>query len=62
MLAGLVIGLPPVFNYGSDEIYNKVVPEVRLDKLLTSKVVFTVWVDPFWEEICCSCNHRSLRW
>lgn len=28
MLAGLVIGLPPVLNYGSEEVYNRVVPEV----------------------------------
>lgn len=28
MLAGLVIGLPPVLNFGTPELYNKVVPDV----------------------------------
>jgi len=28
LLAGMVIGLPPVLNYGSPELYEKVVPDV----------------------------------
>ena len=28
LLAGLVIGLPPVLNFGSEELYNRVVPEI----------------------------------
>lgn len=29
LLAGLVIGLPPILNYGSPEIQQRVVPDVR---------------------------------
>ncbi|TFK43097.1 peroxisomal acyl-CoA-dehydrogenase [Crucibulum laeve] len=32
LLAGLVIGLPPVLNYGSSELYNKLVPETFAGK------------------------------
>ena len=30
MLAGLVIGLPPVLNFGSKQLIEEVVPDVRL--------------------------------
>jgi hypothetical protein len=30
LLAGLVIGLPPILNYGSPELQQKVVPDVRV--------------------------------
>ena len=30
LLAGLVIGLPPILNYGSPELYKKIVPDVRM--------------------------------
>jgi len=33
MLAGLVIGLPPVLNYGSQDIYDRIVPEVYSSSL-----------------------------
>jgi len=33
MLAGLVIGLPPVLNYGSQDIYDRIVPEVYTSSL-----------------------------
>ena len=29
LLAGLVIGLPPILNYGSSDLQRKVVPDVR---------------------------------
>ncbi|KAF9057315.1 peroxisomal acyl-CoA-dehydrogenase [Panaeolus papilionaceus] len=32
MLAGLVIGLPPVLNFGTPELYNKVVPDALAGK------------------------------
>ncbi|EAU80545.1 acyl-CoA dehydrogenase [Coprinopsis cinerea okayama7 len=32
LLAGLVIGLPPVLNFGSEELYNKVVPDALAGK------------------------------
>jgi len=30
LLAGLVIGLPPILNYGTPELQRKVVPDVRV--------------------------------
>jgi len=38
LLAGLVIGLPPILNYGTPELQRKVVPDVR---------VLTLYLSPF---------------
>jgi len=39
LLAGLVIGLPPVLNFGSDELYNRVVPDLLDGKTYISLAI-----------------------
>lgn len=55
MLAGLVIGLPPVLNYGSQDIYDRIVPEVcsssfshvLLSHLIRPLLAKNTWLSPY---------------
>jgi hypothetical protein len=63
LLAGLVIGLPPVLNYGSPELYKKIVPDVGIrsnSKLW--KNLSVVCLVSFWEEVRGFGHQRSVCW
>lgn len=63
LLAGLVIGVPPILNYGSPELIAKVVPDVG------NLLIFTISLKIIWafggsfrEKVCGSRYQRSFRW
>lgn len=50
LLAGLVIGLPPILNYGSPELYKKIVPDVCIFNSIFWDNLNACLVS-FWEEV-----------
>jgi hypothetical protein len=56
LLAGLVIGVPPILNFGSPELAAKVIPDVRGSRSLNN--------NDFTYMVHCSCfrGKNTLPW
>ena len=62
LLNGLVIALPPVLNYGTPELQERVVPEVSLIPRKGEDVTEVYVADPVRKEVHCPRHHGSIRW
>lgn len=61
LLAGDVIGLPPILNFGRPEIQAKVVPEVLSGKKFICLAITGLWLPCYAGLVLTGVLHRGLR-